>query len=77
MTEAAQFKRPESLSKIAEGHIRNDIVRGNLRLGESLQEAKLSAAMGISKTPIREALAALKLQGLVKSYLSAVPLFSP
>ena len=66
MAETAQFKRPESLSKIAEEHIRNDIVRGNFRLGESLQEAKLSAAMGISKTPIREALAALKLQGLVQ-----------
>ena len=61
-----QIKRPDSLSKIAEDYIRQNIVRGQFRLGESLQEAKLSAAMGISKTPIREALAALKLQGLVQ-----------
>lgn len=61
-----QIKRPDSLSKIAENHIRKSIVRGDFRLGESLQEARLSTAMGISKTPIREALAALKLQGLVK-----------
>ncbi|MCP4886310.1 MAG: GntR family transcriptional regulator [Planctomycetaceae bacterium] len=61
-----QIKRPDSLSKIAENHIRQSIIRGDFQLGESLPEAKLSTAMGISKTPIREALAALKLQGLVQ-----------
>ncbi len=61
-----QIKRPDSLSKIAEEHIRTSIVTGHFQLGESLQEAKLSTAMGISKTPIREALAALNLQGLVR-----------
>lgn len=68
MTGAMQIKRPDSLSKIAEEHIRESIIRGRFHLGESLQEAKLSTALGISKTPIREALAALKLQGLVKIY---------
>ena len=63
-----QIKRPVSLSKIAEENIRNGIVQGAFQLGESLQEAKLSTAMGISKTPIREALAALKLQGLVQIF---------
>lgn len=66
MAEPFQLKRPESLSKIAENHIRKGIVRGSFRLGQSLPEAKLSAATGISKTPIREALAALNLQGLVQ-----------
>ncbi|WP_240705133.1 GntR family transcriptional regulator [Pacificoceanicola onchidii] len=61
-----QIKRPKSLSKIAEDHIREAIANGTFELGESLQEAKLSKAMGISKTPIREALSALKLQGLVQ-----------
>lgn len=61
-----QIKRPDSLSKIAEEHIRQSIVTGSFQLGESLQEAKLSKAMGVSKTPIREALAALNLQGLVR-----------
>ncbi len=60
------IKRPDSLSKIAEEHIRQSIVTGSFQLGESLQEAKLSKAMGVSKTPIREALAALNLQGLVR-----------
>ena len=60
------IKRPDSLSKTAEEHIRKGIISGAFGLGESLQEAKLSSAMGISKTPIREALAALNLQGLVQ-----------
>lgn len=61
-----QIKRPDSLSKIAEEHIRQGIVGGTFGLGEPLQEAKLSTATGMSKTPIREALSALKLQGLVQ-----------
>ena len=68
MTLTTPIKRPESLSEIAEAHIRNSIVRGVFKLGESLPEAKLSAEMGISKTPVREALAALKLQGLVQFF---------
>ncbi|MEL7345832.1 MAG: GntR family transcriptional regulator [Pseudomonadota bacterium] len=68
MTRVSQLKRPDSLSKIAEETIRDRIVQGTFRLGEPLQEAKLSADLGISKTPIREALAALKLQGLVEIF---------
>ena len=59
MSDKFQLKRPDSLSKIAEDQIRNGIVNGTYRLGEKLQEVRLSDAMGISKTPIREALAAL------------------
>jgi DNA-binding GntR family transcriptional regulator len=66
MSDIIQLKRPDSLRKIAEEHIRKCIVNGTFSLGEKLQEAKLSKAIGISKTPIREALAALKLQGLVQ-----------
>lgn len=68
MTEILRIKRPDSLSKTAEDHIRKGIVSGTFRLGEALPEAKLSKAMGISKTPIREALAALNLQGLVQIF---------
>ncbi|SLN66798.1 GntR family transcriptional regulator [Ruegeria meonggei] len=68
MTEILQIKRPDSLSKTAEEHIRNGIINGTFQLGESLPEVKLSNAMGISKTPIREALSALNLQGLVQIF---------
>ena len=68
MTEILQIKRPDSLSKTAEEHIRNGIINGTFQLGESLPEVKLSNAMGISKTPIREALSALNLRGLVQIF---------
>ena len=68
MASVTQIKRPDSLSIIAEECIREGITRGRFRLGEPLQEAKLSTEFGISKTPIREALAALKLQGLVQIF---------
>ena len=61
-----QIERPNSLSKIAEDHIRECIIRGRFRMGESILEVKLSDSLGISKTPIREALSALNLQGLVQ-----------
>jgi len=67
-TETLQIKRPDSLSKTAEEHIRRGIINGTFQLGESLPEVKLSNAMGISKTPIREALSALNLQGLVQIF---------
>lgn len=66
MPDTIQLKRPDSLSKIAEEHIRKCIINGAFGLGEKLQEAKLSNEIGISKTPIREALSALNLQGLVQ-----------
>lgn len=66
MVKSMQIKRPDSLSKIAETYIREGIIKGTFGWGEALKETKLSAAMGISKTPIREALSALKLQGLVQ-----------
>lgn len=60
-----RLTRPKSLSDLATEQIRLSIIRGEFDLSESLSEAHLSNILGISKTPIREALAALRLQGLV------------
>jgi DNA-binding GntR family transcriptional regulator len=38
---------------------------GELSLGEAVSEDRLSSMLGVSRTPVREALAALQLQGLV------------
>ncbi len=64
--QAMQIRRPKSLSDLAAERIRNAIIRGHFDLGASLSEAELTKSLGISKTPIREALAALRLQGLVE-----------
>jgi len=61
----APIQRPKSLCDIAVESIRNAIIRGSYELGEALSEAMLVQSLGISKTPIREALSVLKQEGLV------------
>ncbi len=57
--------RPKSLTDLAVEQIRSAIVDGRLGFGEQLSEAVLAVKLGISKTPVREALLRLKLEGLV------------
>lgn len=45
--------------------IRNAIILAEFDLGEALSEDSLAAAMGISRTPVREALRLLQTEGLV------------
>ncbi len=45
--------------------LRRAIMQGNLKPGERLMEIKLANRMGVSRTPIREAIRMLELEGLV------------
>ena len=45
--------------------IRTSIVRLQLRPGQNLDEAELSEALGVSRTPVREAIIQLIADGLV------------
>jgi DNA-binding GntR family transcriptional regulator len=47
--------------------LQNDILNGKYQAGDSLIETKLSESMGVSRTPIREAIRQLELEGLVSS----------
>lgn len=47
--------------------LQNDILNGLYQPGESLIETKLSEELGVSRTPIREAIKQLELEGLVQS----------
>ena len=60
-----QLKRSKSLTEMALERLREAIVSGQFRLGEPLSEIQLATSMGTSKTPVREALAQLRLEGLV------------
>lgn len=60
-----RIKAPDSLCDIAASAIREAIITGRYGLGEAISENSLSELLGISKTPIREALAKLKHEGLV------------
>lgn len=48
--------------------LEEDIINGKLQPGDSLIETKLSEELGVSRTPIREAIRQLELEGLVKIY---------
>ncbi len=62
----APVQRPKSLTEIATERLRNDIVSGRHPFGAQLSEATLAAWLGISKTPVREALMRLRAEGLVE-----------
>ncbi len=65
MPAVPKIKRPKSLTDIAVEHIRASIIEGSLNLGGQISEAALALQLGISKTPVREALLRLKADGLV------------
>ena len=60
-----KLQRPKSLTDLAVERIRSTIIDGHFALGEQLSEITLASTLGISKTPVREALFQLKLEGLV------------
>ena len=47
--------------------IENAVLNGEYKEGDSLNELKISAELGVSRTPVREALMQLELEGLVKN----------
>jgi DNA-binding GntR family transcriptional regulator len=61
------IERPRSITGEVAGRIRQAIISGDLALGEDLSERQLAEKLGVSKTPVREALAQLRLEGLVRA----------
>ncbi len=57
--------RPKSLRELALEHLRDSIIDGDLKMGQTLSERGISEELGVSKSPVREALAQLRDEGLV------------
>lgn len=57
--------RPKSLRELALEHLREQIVGGHLKMGQLLSERVISEELGVSKSPVREALAQLRDEGLI------------
>lgn len=55
-----------SLSVTVFNKLEEDILNGRYKIGESLTESKISAELGVSRTPVREAVRQLEQEGLVK-----------
>jgi DNA-binding GntR family transcriptional regulator len=57
--------RPEPLGDRVYATLREFLRAGRIATGQALQEAALAAQLGVSRTPVREALARLASEGLV------------
>lgn len=68
MPEAHRRGARGSLTADALQEIRRRIVDAELQLGEALSESALASLLGVSKTPVREALVQLRREGLVEIY---------
>jgi DNA-binding GntR family transcriptional regulator len=65
------MERPEPLvqnaSDVATELLRNAILDGTLAPGQRLKEEELARSLGISRTPVREALVMLQAEGLIEA----------
>ncbi len=62
-----QKKENKSLTSIIFEKIREDILNDVYKNGDKIVEAKLADELGVSRTPVREALKQLELDGLVEN----------
>lgn len=61
----ARIVPAKSLAEIAASQIRDAILSGAFRLGENISEDRLVERLGVSRTPVRDAMALLAREGLV------------
>ncbi|WGW05304.1 GntR family transcriptional regulator [Tropicibacter oceani] len=57
---------PQSLMELTAQRIREAIIRGELALGSKVSEQRLADQLGVSRSPVREALALLQIEGLIR-----------
>jgi DNA-binding GntR family transcriptional regulator len=65
---AVPFKVSPALRHDVRNHLRNQIFDGTLQPGARIVESRLARELGISQTPVREALRELEQMGLVVSF---------
>ena len=60
----------QSLSTQVFKKLEQAILTNELKTGDSLNELKISSQLGVSRTPVREAIKQLEYEGLVKTVLN-------
>ncbi len=59
------IERPKSLAVLVADRLRKAIFSTEIKLGQVLSEEQIASTMNVSRTPVREALTMLQLQGLI------------
>lgn len=59
------FERPKSLTELVTDTLHEWIVSGRLEMGSRVSEARLAKEMQVSRTPVREAINRLEMEGLL------------
>lgn len=59
------FNRPKSLTELVTENLRERIIKGEIELGEQLSEARIAKNLEVSRTPVREAINRLEMEGLL------------
>ncbi len=67
MQRYSENKEKQSLTSKVFRHIRDGIIEGHYKSGDYLVETRLAEELGVSRTPIREALKQLELEDLAES----------
>ena len=67
MTEILTSSESGSLRARVFAALEQAIINGEYKEGDMLNELRLTKELGVSRTPIREALTQLELEGLVKN----------
>lgn len=65
MKAVLNIERPKSLTELVAEELRRQIIEGDMELGESLSESRIATELNVSRTPVREALHRLDIEGLV------------
>lgn len=60
------FNRPKSLTELVAENLRDRIISGELELGSQLSEARIAKELNVSRTPVREAINRLEMEGLLE-----------
>jgi len=60
-----RLETPKSLAQQVAERLREAIINGEFKLGELIAEESLASTFGVSRTPVREALNLLQIEGLV------------
>src|SRR5947208_15681604 len=64
VTRSSTFEKTTLATEIAR-HLREAIIKGELAPGERVNESKLTRDLGLSRSPVREAIRVLESEGLL------------